>query len=235
MEDIELFLYARLRKEPGDMIDPKAFVQAMVEIGWFDVRENGIYIHDWAEYQEPYYNFVNRREREKLRYKEAKGRKSKDTADGSQPLPPEAGETPKLPQNPDGQTVMQEITPAGGILPAPPADEQKADLYEVGFEEFWAAYPRRIDRGNALKKYKARRKEGFSAEELIEAAENYAAECRRKHTGKEYIKHPKTFLSDSTPFVDYLPNRNQEATSRGYEIPEGFNPFAQYAGEEGFE
>lgn len=80
----------------------------------------------------------------------------------------------------------------------------KNKIYTCAFEDFWKAYPRKKDKGNAFKKFNARLNSGFSEEELIESAKNYADECQRNHTETKYIKHPATFLSDSTPFIDYL-------------------------------
>lgn len=80
----------------------------------------------------------------------------------------------------------------------------KNKIYTCAFEDFWKAYPRKKDKGNAFKKFNARLNSGFSEEELIEAAKNYADECQRNNTETKYIKHPATFLSDSTPFIDYL-------------------------------
>lgn len=80
----------------------------------------------------------------------------------------------------------------------------KNKIYTCAFEDFWKAYPRKKDKGNAFKKFNARLNSGFSEEELIEAAKNYADECQRNLTETKYIKHPATFLSDSTPFIDYL-------------------------------
>ena len=77
-------------------------------------------------------------------------------------------------------------------------------IYTCAFEDFWKAYPRKKDKGNAFKKFNARLNSGFSEVELIEAAKNYADECQQNRTETKYIKHPATFLSDSTPFVDYL-------------------------------
>ena len=77
--------------------------------------------------------------------------------------------------------------------------------YSTDFEEFWAIYPRKADKAQAYKKYKARLEDGFSHEQLLEAAKNYADQCKRDRTEDKYIKHGKTFLGESTPFLDYLP------------------------------
>ena len=68
-------------------------------------------------------------------------------------------------------------------------------------------------------------KDGYSDAELLEAAQNYAIDCRRRKTEKEYIKHPKTFLSDSLPFLDYLPKKEEPREGPGMAKT---NPFAEW-------
>lgn len=86
------------------------------------------------------------------------------------------------------------------------------NTYTGAFEEFWQAYPRKKDKGNAFKKFNARLNSGFSEVELIKAAKEYARECQNNCTEERYIKHATTFLSDSTPFLDYL-KREEEPVS----------------------
>ena len=78
--------------------------------------------------------------------------------------------------------------------------------YSKDFEAFWEVYPRKVGKGEAYKKYKARLNDGWSETELLEAAKNYAGRVARERTEKKYIKHAKTFLSENTPFTDFLPN-----------------------------
>ena len=76
--------------------------------------------------------------------------------------------------------------------------------YSVHFESFWNAYPRKKEKAKAYKCYNARLKDGYSEEELLTAATEYAKECKERKTEERYIKLGSTFLSASTPFVDYL-------------------------------
>lgn len=89
--------------------------------------------------------------------------------------------------------------------PEPKSNRAIANDYSADFEEFWAIYPRKADKAQAYKKYKARLEDGFSHEQLCLAAKNYAEQCKRDRTEDKYIKHGKTFLGESTPFLDYLP------------------------------
>ena len=76
--------------------------------------------------------------------------------------------------------------------------------YSVHFESFWNAYPRKKEKAKAYKCYNARLNDGYSEEELLTAATEYAKECKKRKTEERYIKLGSTFLSASTPFVDYL-------------------------------
>lgn len=106
----------------------------------------------------------------------------------------------------------------------PPKQSNKAIIsYSTDFEEFWSIYPRKADKAQAYKKYKARLEDGFSHEQLLEAAKNYADQCKRDRTEDKYIKHGKTFLGESTPFLDYLP-KNAPATYTDF-VDDDKNPF----------
>ena len=83
-------------------------------------------------------------------------------------------------------------------------NEKNNNIYTISFSAFWECYPRKSEKGNAYKCYLARLKDGFSEEELLTACKNYAAECESTKREKKYIKLGSTFLSATTPFVDYL-------------------------------
>ena len=72
-------------------------------------------------------------------------------------------------------------------------------------EEFILAYPRKGNRhlteigfGDCLMKH------GVTAEQLINAAQNYADRCRREKTEAAFIKLPENFLRDKE-YCQYLP------------------------------
>ena len=88
--------------------------------------------------------------------------------------------------------------------PAVPAKVVPKASYPEGFKKFWDAYPRKVGKGEAYKKYCARVNDGWGENELLEAAVAYAVSVEQNKTDKQFIKHPKTFLADATPFTDYL-------------------------------
>lgn len=97
--------------------------------------------------------------------------------------------------------------------------KKKENNYSVHFESFWSAYPRKKEKAKAYKCYNARLKEGYSEEELLIAATGYAKECQERKIEERYIKLGATFLSASTPFVDYLRKESAEGETEKHRRP----------------
>lgn len=117
---------------------------------------------------------------------------------------------PGIPQKEDGE----EERPAPEEKPEPKSNKA-ITKYTTDFEELWSIYPRKADKAQAYKKYKARLEDGFFHEQLLQAVRNYAEQCRRDRTEEKYIKHAKTFLGESTPFLDYLPKNDPQGDMKG--------------------
>lgn len=203
-EDIEKCLESRTN------LDATKVVDELFDNNWLELREDGIYIHDWGHWQQYWIKSNQTKARNAERMRDARARaKLAEAAEQGEPVsemppqdeapekPPETTSPPKVPEEPK---------------------------YTVEFEQFWKVYPRKIDKGMAYKKYQARRKDGFSDDQLIAAAANYAAQCRKQKTEKQYIKHPKTFLSDTMPFMDFLPKQSIMVTA----TVTSENPYAEW-------
>jgi hypothetical protein len=78
------------------------------------------------------------------------------------------------------------------------------ERFEADFSEVWARYPNKRQRLDALRCYQARRREGVSAETLLQAVRNYSAECGRKGTAREFIMMGKRFFGVKQVWQDYL-------------------------------
>lgn len=87
--------------------------------------------------------------------------------------------------------------------------------YSCAFEALWAAYPRKKEKANAYKCYKARLADGFSEDELMTAVKRYADECKARGTEARYIKLGSTFLGPNTPFQDYIGDYKPEDSGDG--------------------
>ena len=186
------------RCNPGDA------VEAMITTGWLDFDDGYLYIHDWKEWQKQWYKALKVRESDNER--KAKERAKRKAAQPA--LPPETS-SPKPVQQEEAYTIP----------PEPP--QKPTTAYTTEFEEFWSFYPRKIGKGDAYKCYQARRKDGWSPGELLEASKNYAVMTAKEHTETKYIKHPKTFLSASTPFLDYIKRNGQAGTGSRDRISSG--------------
>lgn len=187
-------------------------VHAMIKVGWIDREKKSLYIHDWDDWQGPWYKALERREKDTERKRKNKALEI---------------------ENQDNSNEVEPKSPIhiNNVVEIEKEKVKEDSKYSKSFEEFWKVYPRKIDKGNAYKKYQTRRKDGYSDEDLILAAINYAEECKNKGTSQEYIKHAKTFLSDSTPFVDYLPKSTGSDVHTGdIESVELGNPFADFGG-----
>lgn len=203
-EDISDILAMGLAKD----LDSEEATEALIRTEWIDVIGEDLYIHDWTEWQGKWNKLqelkkqnADRQKRYRERLKERAAReKEQETTDEPSPKEPKEPKKPKAEKKPSG--------------------------YIPAFEEFWKSYPRKVGKGEAYKKYQARLRDGYSEEELLEAAINYAAKCASEKTEDKYIKHAKTFLSDTLPFTDYIRPKQQSQ-----EEPQGNddeNPFGKY-------
>jgi predicted phage replisome organizer len=76
--------------------------------------------------------------------------------------------------------------------------EKEKDIYSNEFEQFWSIYPRKVDKKKALKSFKSCLK-NYSLDTVLKGTKKYALQV--KHTEKQYIKHPATFLNNES-FID---------------------------------
>lgn len=159
---------------------PAFVVDTLITLNWIEAGGEGLYIHDWQEWNQipmEYYSMLD---------KEQNRRKA------------------------NADRVRKHRSKTGSAESAGAEEKGNASgAYSSSFESFWKVYPRKVDKGQAYKKYQARLKDGFKPEELQEAAQNYANQCAKDHTEQKYIKHAKTFLGDATPFIDFIKNRGQ--------------------------
>lgn len=167
--DVAKVIYSGL----SDKLNPIDSVDALIKTNWIDIDEDGLYIHDWNEWQKQWYKAIEVRDKDRERKRRE-----------------------KLKQNESDSSKTTEK--------ASSADKQTVKGYSTDFEEFWDIYPRKVGKGEAYKKYLARIKDGWSPEQLLQSAKKYRTQIVNERTDEKYIKHAKTFLSENTPFSDYL-------------------------------
>lgn len=110
-----------------------------------------------------------------------------------------------LPENGGGEWTQMSTPIMGEVIHTNnPSVKPRQCRHIDDFETWYAAFPRRVERKQALKSYLARRSEGISADDLLTAATNYAKVGRETNRSVEFTKHPATFLNNGR-WEDWLP------------------------------
>lgn len=203
-------------------LDQEDIVQALIDNDWIRFEGDVLFIQDWEEWQKQWYLAEDMREYNNRRQREYRKRQREKEKENKEPDTDKKGKKSKSmdPQHPESEEKADEV----------PEEEKKSvpqvknREYSEKFEEFWKIYPRKIGKAEAYKKYCTRLKDGFSEDELLAAAKEYARRCTLEHTDQTYIKHAKTFLSDNTPFIDYLPKQGRSSPDEDDTGSGGFLP-----------
>ncbi|HWL70403.1 MAG TPA: hypothetical protein VNS22_18770, partial [Geminicoccus sp.] len=85
-------------------------------------------------------------------------------------------------------------TPQEGGEGAAPAEPKKADPHQADFAEWWGEYPRKVGKPDALKKYRAARKDGATVEQLAEGLHRWKRYWDSRRQELDKIPHPATWL-----------------------------------------
>lgn len=107
---------------------------------------------------------------------------------------------------------------------------KRRSTYPDEFEEFWEIYPRRIEKTKAFRVWNARRKDGFTSDELSAAARHYAMQCQRDRRDDSKIKYAATFLGPDRAFEEYTARAPTETTKAStnaldavFQVAQGLN------------
>ena len=83
--------------------------------------------------------------------------------------------------------------------------------YPDDYERIYSLYPgKRGNKKSGWRKWAARRREGVSQKDLVDAVKNYAAECQKENRSEKYIKHIATFFGPDEHWRGYLKGGNNE-------------------------
>ncbi len=193
-------------------LDAESVVESLIDSGWIDDVEGQLYLHDWEDWRSYYNRYIKEKESNAKRQSKYKARKRMEREENG-----ESNVTSDVTGN-----VTENGKDQGGQPETPENQEhsggKQESKYGPEFEEFWKIYPRKVDKGQAFKTYKSRIKDGFSPEDLKQAAEAYRRQCEREHTEQKFIKHAKTFLGTNLSFTEYIPKKaepEQQQTGGG--------------------
>jgi very-short-patch-repair endonuclease len=90
------------------------------------------------------------------------------------------------------------------IRDAPPPSRSRTLPDDPLFDQFWAAYPRKIGKIGAQKAWQRVTRKSTDPALIIEAAGRFARECSQSGTAAKYITHPARWLRDGR-YADAVP------------------------------
>lgn len=109
---------------------------------------------------------------------------------------PERGDPSPSPRAP--VAVGDPISPKNSPENSP---STRGGAFDADFVEWYAGYPRHVDRKDALGAYRARRRQGVAPERLTAARDHYAKAVDGQDI--RYVKYPSTFLAKDGPWTEW--------------------------------
>lgn len=200
-------------------------VDKLVQLGIWEEADGGYRIHDYLKYQPSKEDVLRDRQQKSdagRKGAEARWQDSRsgaehgayhDTCNGTSHstchstaiAEPMAKSCPVPDPVPVPNTVTQENTYARPSEGRPKKRAAaKVVQYSEAFLRFWGIYPRHEDKRDAWDCWQQRLSEGWTENDLVQAATNYAHVQRLRGTPVDKIKLPATFLGPKCPFEDYL-------------------------------
>lgn len=99
-------------------------------------------------------------------------------------------------ENTKDQEHQEDSCPAdAGRAPAKAESKTVNKIIDAEFADWWAAYPRKVAKGQAERAYRTARKNGASQTDLLEGIRAHAAAWARRKTETQYQPYPATWLN----------------------------------------
>ena len=210
--------------------------KTLAAVGLWERADGGYIVRSWLEWNRSRAEITRYQEKDAARKRGQAG--SEDDSEPEPPPPNRPRGTPKPPpaesktsssRTPRGiqaesangseRTAVGIHTPHPHPHPHPhPEPEQTLPLAVLAahdqidrFPEFWSAYPRKVDKRDAERAWKAALKRGVDQDHLVQAAVRFGEWTRTNKKPMKWIKHPSVWLNkgaydneleqDSTSYV----------------------------------
>ena len=216
--------------------DPTKAKAALISAGFLDNSDTGtITIHDWYDYSG---QLGDNRKAEYRARKKAEADAGRDKKGSPAPVPQQkedcpdfvprdtggtSGTVPPLQYSTAQDSTGQDTTVQGQdriTPPSPPASGGKGegvdpDAQERRFEQFWAIYPKKQGKGDALKVWKRIKPDKALFEQILASVKAQVSRNPQwKRDGGQYIPNPATWLRQ-TRWLDEIPATEGGAASAG--------------------
>ena len=155
---------------------------ALVMAGLWDAVAGGYQFHDWQHFQPTAESARDLREK----------RSEAGRAGASARWAENDGKSHGKPMASAMANGWQDDAPSPSPSPSPSTTSPTPSA--DAFDEFWSAYPRKLDKGKARKAWGSAIKK-TEPSVIIEAAKRYAQSPDAKREGGKYLKYPATWLN----------------------------------------
>lgn len=158
---------------PFDMLseglDPQGIVEALIATGWIDIVDDALFLHDWDEWQEQWYKFLDRKAYD------AKRKRDKRKQEKEQERQKTSTKEPEPPRPAESEAAPMETPPAKKKPPKPKKPEPEKVEYAEFVHMQEAEYQKLIERfGQA------------AADKAVEILDNYKGANRKKKYDSDY-------------------------------------------------
>nr|DAQ43543.1 MAG TPA: replisome organizer [Caudoviricetes sp.] len=198
-----------------DGLDAKSVTEALIRHGWLDDVDGSLYVHDWYEWQQYWYGYLDKKERDKQRKRLERERRRAEAQE--EPEPSEALPKPPAEIPPE---QLPEVTPEEGLPVSESGKkakkEKKPKPPKTQYAEFVQMLPSQYD-----KLVETYGKE--FTDKLVEELDNYKG------------ANDKTYKDDYRAILSWVvekcekkyPQLRKRLTSKSSQRTSG-NPFADY-------
>lgn len=176
-------------------LDAFAVTDAMIEHGWIDDIDGKLYVHDWYEWQQYWYNYLDKKEKDKER-KRLEREKRKNEASSTPQTPQKASEEPDTGETPAEDEKEKKATKKKY------ADHVKMQEkeYDKLVEQYGEAFTEKLI--EELNNYKGANGKKYKSDYL--AILNWVVEkCERKYPGLKKTVVSETVSQGENPFANY--------------------------------
>lgn len=195
----------------SDGVKPSKVVDSMVESGWIDELDGHLYLHDWDEWQEMYYRFIDKREKDTARKRRA--REAEKEAAGLPPPSPPAPPPPVPPPSSDEERAEEPRDKSKKVTKPKPEKKKYGDFVSMTEEEY----------GKLVSEYGQE-----AAKRMVEILNNY-----KGATGKPYKSDYLAILNwvvkrikeESPTLIRPKPSETSASGHDGSPVPEEWRNF----------
>jgi len=201
---------------------PETLLNALKATGFMT---DNMMIHDWEEYAG---KLIDRREANARRNREARARANTKKEKGD--APKASRDTPKDIQQEhheritsasrDGATVpnltIPNHTSIPPIVPQGTATRSQKAAMDAMFDDFWAAYPKKVAKATAKSAFLKHKPTLELVEKMIAGIEKYKKTDQWTRDGGQYIPHAATWLNQKR-WEDEIPTGGKRVSFQAYD------------------